>query len=265
MEITGQTKIIGLLADPIAQVRTPAALNPQLAEAGHNMVVVPLHVPAENLSSAWAGLKRIKSLAGLLATVPHKPAIPALCEHVEPSARQVGAANTVRREADGSMRCATFDGQGFVGGLLKRGYDPAGKRAIVAGAGGAGSAVAFALAEAGAEEVAIHNRTPAKAEALAARIAEHFPSVKTRAAGPNPAGFELVVNGTSLGMAADDAPPFEFDGLSADMMVAEVVMKPDITPLLTAAEAKGAQIQLGVEMLKEQLARILAFLTADPA
>lgn len=266
MEITGRTRLIGLLADPIAQVRTPSVLNPLLAARGADLIVVPLHVPGLDLSAAMAGLRRAKSFAGFLATVPHKPALPALCDVVLPSARQVGAANCARLLADGRLVCATFDGTGFVAGLRQQGLDPQGHKVFLAGAGGAAAGVAFALAEAGIAEIAILNRTRDKAESLAARLAAEFPALKTYAAdSASPAGFSLVVNGSSLGMQETDAPPVDYAGLEPRQIVAEVVMAPEMTPLLRAAAGLGARIHLGKHMLAGQLTAIADFFTRPEA
>jgi len=260
LEISGSTKIFPILADPIAHVRVPQVFNARIAAAGIDAVVVPFQVSAEDLPALWPGLKALKSLGGIVVTVPHKPAIPNLCDEASVEARQVGSANVVRREPDGRMVCTMFDGVGFVAGLQAEGHDLSGKAILQAGAGGAGSAVAFALAAAGPARLAITNRTMGKAEALAEKIAAAYPGLAVEAAGPDPSGFDLVVNTTSLGMKEGDAYPVTVENLSPGMLVAEVIMKPEMTPLLTAAQTKGCGVHLGRHMLEQQVKLLFAFL-----
>ncbi|MEX2630161.1 MAG: shikimate dehydrogenase [Tistlia sp.] len=267
--ITGRTLVYGILADPIAQVRTPAVMNRLFAEQGIDAVVVPFHLAATDLGAAWPAFSRLRSLGGLIVTVPHKAAVTALCDEVGTAARLVGAANAVRREADGRLRCEMFDGRGFVGGLAAQGIGPAGKRVLLLGAGGAAAAIAFALAEAGCARVTIANRTAAKAEDLAARVRHAFPDCDAGVGPAEPDGHELVVNGTSLGLRPEDPLPLDAELLRPGMTVAEVVMVPERTALLDAAERRGCRVHLGHHMLDAQVRLLADFLvpasTADPA
>ena len=260
--ITGATRVYGILADPIAQVRTPELFNALLEAKGVDGVLVPMHVAADDLASLWDGLRRMKSLGGLVVTVPHKSAILDLCDEVGEAARAIGAANVVRREADGRMVCDMYDGKGFVEGLRTEGRDPAGKHALLAGAGGAASAIAFALADAGVASLTVANRTPAKADALVARLREVFADGVFES-GPAVAGdHDLIVNGTSLGMRAEDPLPVDLSAARAGTIVAEVIMKPEITPLLAAAREAGLEIHGGVHMLQAQLRLLAKFVGA---
>src|SRR5690606_5894331 len=159
-------------------------------------------------------------------TVPHKTAALNLCDEVSMAARDIGAVNTVRREASGRLVGDMFDGRGFVQGLIAEGRDPAGRRVLLVGAGGAAAAIGYALAEAGVRSLTIANRTRAKAEDLAARIDHFFPAVKVDSADANPQGYDLIINSTSLGMRAGDELPFPADLLEPGQLVAEIIMKP---------------------------------------
>lgn len=263
MEISGGTTVFGILADPIAHVRTPQVVNARLAALGADAVLVPFHVSAGDLPALWDGLRRLRSLGGLVVTVPHKGAVPALADACEEPARLVGAANVVRRTPEGRMICTNFDGTGFVAGLRAEGIEPAGRRALLAGAGGAGAAIAFALAAAGVTALTIANRGTARAADLAGRVAAAFPAVAIDTAEgwpPSPAGYDLVVNATSLGLHDGDPLPVDADALAPDTTVAEAVMKPEITTLLARARAIGCAIHLGRHMLDRQVELILAFL-----
>ncbi|MGF1608752.1 MAG: shikimate dehydrogenase family protein [Kiloniellales bacterium] len=262
--ITGQTKLFGILADPVGHVRTPEVMNAYFASHGADAVLVPLHVKADDLEAVWGGLRRLRNLGGLVVTLPHKSAILALCDHVGAAARQVGAANAVRRDADGRMHCDMFDGRGFVEGLLRQGYDPAGRRVLLVGAGGAASAIAFALAAQGCVGLTIANRTAAKAEALAAKVKQPFPACDVRAGPAEPGNHELIINATSLGLRADDPLPLAADKLTPEMIVAEVIMKPETTALLARAAQCGCSLHHGRHMLDAQVRLLADFIGAVP-
>ena len=264
--ITGHTKVLGIVADPIAHVRTPAIFNEHLARAGIDAVVIPVHVRAQSLRTVVDGLRATQNVSAIIVTVPHKIAIVELCDDLHPSARLMGAANLVRREADGRLVGGNFDGAGLVA-ALEAGVGPiAGLRVHVAGAGGVARAIAFAVAQAGAARLAIHNRSAAKADALLADVKHAFPDVATARGGARPAEFDIAVNATSLGLAPNDPLPFAVDALPAAATVAEVVMNPLMTPLLVQAQARGLRIVKGDSMLHHQLAAWVEFLglTATP-
>lgn len=261
--ITGLTRLFGIIAHPVAHVRTPQAFNARFRALGIDAVLVPFEVPPERLGQAFDGLRAMTNLGGFVVTVPHKPAALSLCDVVSDGARRIGAVNTVRREPDGRLAGTMFDGDGFVAGLRLEGYEPRGRHAFLAGAGGAASAIAFALAEAGVTRLTIHNRTAARAAELAARVQAVFPQTEIGVGSADPSGHELVVNGTVLGLQPNDPLPFETDRLTPEMLVAEVVMKPETTALLAAARARGSRVHLGRHMLDAQLRLMAGFMGAE--
>jgi len=256
-EITGKTRVYGILADPIHHVKTPQVMNRLFAEIGHDGILVPLHVGAGGLEEAVRGLRQIQSIAGLIVTVPHKTVMPQLCDVLTDPARMVGAVNCIRRDANGTLTGAILDGVGFVEGLRKGGFDPKGMSVILAGAGGAASAIAFALADAGIKALTIANRTEARAQDLADRIGAAFPDIALSTDASAVAQADLVVNATSLGMRARDALPLDTSQLHKEQIVAEAIMDPAVTPLLAAAEKAGARTHPGLPMLQSQ-ARLMA-------
>lgn len=169
-------------------------------------------------------------------------------------ARKIGAANVVRRDADGRLTAHMLDGEGFVGGLIEAGVDPKGKSAYLAGAGGAANAIGFALAQAGVARLTIANRTTAKAEDLKARILSLLPDARIDIGRADPSGHDLVVNGTSLGMRDTDPLPLDAGRLTPDQLVCEVIMQPRDTALLQAAAARGCRVHHGAPMLACQIA-----------
>ncbi len=256
-DITGNTRVYGILADPIHHVKTPQVMNRLFDEIGHDGVLVPLHVSAAGLADAVRGLRQLQSLAGLIVTVPHKTVIPALCDGLTDQARMVGAVNCIRRDADGTLTGAILDGVGFVEGLRSAGHDPRGMSVILAGAGGAASAIAFALADAGISALTIANRTEARAQDLADRVSAAYPGVTLSIDARAVAQAGLVVHATSLGMRAGDALPLDISQLHEGQIVAEAIMDPAVTPLLAAAEKAGARTHPGLPMLQSQ-ARLMA-------
>ncbi len=265
MEISGHTRVYGILADPVHHVQTPQKLNALMQRRGHDGVMVPVHVTAGDLATVVAGLKRMKSLGGFVVTVPHKAAIVALCDEVSERARLVGAANCVRREADGRLVGEVLDGLGFVAGLRREGFDPKGRRVLLLGAGGAANAIAFAMAEAGVASLSIANRTRAKSQDLARRLARAYPALPVDLDEPGTAAPDIVVNGTSLGLAEGDPLPLDASRLSAGQIVAEVIMQPRVTALLAAAQAKGCRIHYGLPMLECQLEMMADFMGMTPS
>lgn len=259
-EITGTTRLFGILADPVHHVKTPQRINAHFAQLGYDGVLVPMHVHPQGLASAFDGLRRLENLGGLIVTVPHKTAILALCDDASDVATQIGAANVVRREASGRMVAHMLDGEGFVGGLREAGVSVAGKTAYLAGAGGAASAIAYALVQAGVERLTIANRTLAKVDELKRRILELYPHARIAAGTGDPSGHDLVINGTSLGLKAGDALPLDAAKLSPAQLVCEVIMQPAETPLLAAAKARGCHVHDGLPMLAAQIALMAGFL-----
>lgn len=255
--ITGRTRLYGIVADPIAHVKTPQVMHALFVEHAIDGVLVPFHITPGGLARALDGLRAVENFGGFIATLPHKPAMLDLCDRVSDHARLCGAVNCVRREADGAMVGDMLDGIGFVEGLRASGFDPKHKRAFLAGAGGAASAIAFALAGAGVDSLTIANRTRAKADDLARRVFEAYPEVTVQGGDAALHDADLVVNGTALGMQRDDPLPLDTERLRPGQTAAEVIMDPVETAFLQAARAKGCRIHPGLPMLQSQI-RLMA-------
>jgi len=259
MEITGKTKIMFILGDPVEHIVGSAILTKQLNAAGKNVAVSPLQVKPEDLGAAVAAMRLFRNVAGFGVTIPHKINVRKFLDGESERASLVGSVNFVRRHPDGRLVGDNLDGIGFVDGLARSDISVRGRRVLQIGAGGAGRSIAFSVAEAGAAALGICNRTREKAEGLAEAVKAAYPACKTFAAAFDPAGFDIVVNTTSVGMKPEDPMTIDPARLSPDMAVADIIMTPAMTPLLTAADKRGCKIGLGRFMLEAQVQRVQEF------
>jgi shikimate dehydrogenase len=263
--IRGTTLLYPVLGSPIAQVKAPMLYNALFARTGLDAAVVPIEIAPEDYSVVLKALFRAKNVPGAFVTIPHKAATVALLDDCSDAVRIAGACNAVVRRADGTLYGDLFDGIGFVHAVEKHGFAVAGARCLVVGAGGAGAAIAAALAASGASAIRLHDTRSAHGEALAAQLRSHFPRIAIDAGPAALAGFALIVNATPLGMEPGDPLPIDVAQITPAMVVAEIVMKREITPMLEAARARGCRIVLGREMLQEQMSLYLDFFGLPPA
>jgi shikimate dehydrogenase len=257
--ITGTTRLYGIIGHPVGHVRVPATFNERFARDGIDAVSLPFDATPERLADAISGLRALENLGGFVVTAPHKQAMVALCDEIVDEAKLVGAVNTVRREPDGRLVGELFDGQGFVRGLLAHGHVLAGKRVFLNGAGGAGNAVAFALARAGVAAITVHNRTASRAVDLVQRLARAYPQCRVTVGPKDARGFDIAANATSVGLEEDELS-FDVSTLAPSTLVAEVIMKPEKTGLILAAEARGCAVQPGRHMLDHQMDLMFEFM-----
>jgi len=264
MRITGKTRIMFILADSVGHIVGSDVLNRAFEELELDVAVSPLSVEPADLADMFAMIRGIKNVAGFGVTIPHKIVATDLVDELTDAAREIGAVNFVRRNADGSLTGHNIDGEGFVAGLAEHGIDLRGASVLQIGAGGVGRAIAFALAAAGAGQIHLVNRDRAKAEELAAAIrARARPAVihvHASEDGLPRETFDLVVNATSLGMHEGDALPLSSARLVASTTVAEVIMAPVKTKLLAEAEAIGCRTVPGIAMMQPQPLLVARFL-----
>jgi shikimate dehydrogenase len=254
--ISGHTRLVVILAHPIDHVRTPSVMNAHFTDIGRDAVLVPMHVAPGELAGAVQALRGVQNLGGIIVTVPHKEVIANLCDRLTEPARLVGAVNAIRREADGSLTGGQFDGEGFVAGLRAAGHEVRGRRVWMAGIG-------FALLRHGVAALTIHNRTAARAEALAIRLGAACPGAAVATGGADPEGHDIVVNATSLGLEETDALPIDPACLTPGMLAAEVIMQPEVTRFLEEAAARGCPTHPGLPMLIQQIPILADFVTGE--
>jgi shikimate dehydrogenase len=257
--VNGATRLYIIVGDPVAQVQSPAGMTLAFAAKGHNAVLIPVHIAPADLAGLLQAKSHVGNLDGMIATIPHKFACYRFCSSASERAHFLGAVNIMRRSADGGWYGDMLDGMGFVGALRARGCEPKGLRALLAGAGGAGSAIAFALVEAGVRELAIHDTDATRRDDLIARFGKKTATPVTAGSG-NPTGFELIVNASPAGMKPDDPYPVDAARLSFSMFVGCVITAPAVSPIVAAARRLGCRTATGIDMYETEQQMMLDFL-----
>jgi len=257
--LNGDTKIIAHIGYPTTTFKSSMIYNPWFEKHGVNAAVVPLGVRAENFGTAFPEIHRFTNFHGALITMPHKVSVIAFLDEVSTAVKVAGSCNAVRRTGDGRLFGDMFDGEGFVRGVARHGRSLAGKKVLVVGAGGVGSAIAASSAAAGAAEIAVYDVSTPAMKALAERLSQNYPRLRAALGSTDPSSFDVVVNATPLGMKAGDPMPLDISRLSPSTYVGEVVMKQETTAFLAAAKARGCETQIGIDMLFEQIPAYLEF------
>jgi shikimate dehydrogenase len=257
--ITGKGRVIAHLGYPTASFKAPMIYNPWFEHRGIDAVVVPLGIRVEDYETMFPALFRITTMHGALVTMPHKVTTTRLVHELTTTATIAGSCNAVLKRPDGTLLGDMFDGAGFVRGVQRKGTRVEGARALVVGSGGVGSAIAASLAAAGLAAIGVFDVHAVAADALAERLRTHYPSLEVATGSKDPAGYDIVVNATPMGMNPGDALPIDIDRVAPGTFVGEVVMKEEFTPLLRAASAKGCPVQVGTDMLFEMIPAYLEF------
>ncbi len=257
--IDGNTILIAHLGYPTTTFKAPLIYNPYFESIGVNAVVMPMAVEADAYPQVLAALFRLKNIRGTLVTMPHKVTTIGLVDELSTAASIAGSCNAVLLRPDGTLLGDMFDGEGFVRGVLRKGRQVAGARALVVGSGGVGAAIAASLAGAGAAALGLFDLNAAAVEGLARRLHAHYPALALEVGTRDPHGYDIVVNATPLGMNDGDPLPMDVSRIAPEAFVGEVVLKHEITPFLAAAQAKGCQTQIGTDMLFEQIPAYLEF------
>ena len=257
--ISGKTKLIAHLGYPTETFKSSLIYNPYFESIGVDAVVVPMGVKSEQYVQFLPLLFRLTNVLGAVVTMPHKVATLPLVQEVSTAAKIAGACNAIRLQPDGRLLGYMFDGEGFLRGMLRKGRVVSGQRALVVGSGGVGSAIAASLAAAGVAALGLYDVSNSTTQALAGRLRTHYPKLEIEVGVNDPKGCEIVVNATPLGMQEGDPLPIDVERISPSCFVGEVVMKEETTFFLRAAQARGCDIQVGIEMLFEQIPAYLEF------
>jgi shikimate dehydrogenase len=257
--INGNTELIAHIGYPTHTFKSPMIYNPYFEHVGVNAVVVPMGCQTPDFPAFLQSVFTLTNIRGALITMPHKVATVGLMDEVTPTVKVAGACNAVRRTEDGRLVGDLFDGAGFVRGVQRKGLSLPGARVLVVGCGGVGCAIAASLAGAGIGAIALHDVNALSASALGLRLKASYPGIEVSTGSNDPAGMDLVVNATPMGMNEGDPLPMDVSRLEARTFVGEVVMRTEMTAFLAAARARGCPVQVGSDMLFEQIPAYLEF------
>ena len=266
--LSGKTTLIAHIGFPTTAFKAPLIYNPWFDSKGIDAMVVPMSVKAEDYPVSLREIFKMDNVHGALVTMPHKVTTASLVDEVSTTAKIAGACNAILKRPDGSLLGDMFDGSGFVRGIQRNGFKCEGAKVLLVGAGGVGSAIAASLAAAGIGAISVYKTKSDAAVNLVARLQQYYPQIDTRLVyTTDVTGFDLIVNGSPLGMKDDDPLPFDLTNLSPSTFVGEVVMKKEMTPLLEIAKAKGCPYVIGTAMLFEMIPaypEFFGFGTATP-
>ena len=263
--INGSTDVFLIAGDPVEQVRAPQVFNLIFKTLGINAVLVPAHVRAQDIHGFVQSAFLAQNIKGMFLAIPHKALVMGLLSSCNSHGQAAGAVNGIRRNLQGQFEGGLFDGIGFVRALDYFGVAYAGKKILILGAGGGASAIAAALAlttSGSPMQISLYDPSPGKAQAVASQIAAAVTPTQTQclaARSNDPAGFDVVVNASPLGLAAGDAMPCDVSRLASHAAVVDILMKNQPTPFLQAARSRGLQAEAGFEMLIQQAPDYLEF------
>lgn len=263
--------LAGVIGWPVGHSISPAMHNAAFRALGLDWLYLAFPVQPQDITAAVYGLRAL-GFAGVNVTIPHKVAVRPLMDELSPEAIAIGAVNTIIIR-DGHMTGHNTDAYGFLTTLMASGYTPAGRPALVLGAGGAARSIVYALARAGAC-VAIWNRSEGRAAALVAELAPHLPAASMSAIPSTQQALstaldeaDLLVNATSVGMTGGPpGSPLPTDlHLRPGMTVFDLIYTPTLTPLLRQARAAKAHPVGGLGMLVHQGAQAFTLWTGCEA
>jgi shikimate dehydrogenase len=257
--IRGTTTLIAHLGYPTESFKAPMIYNPYFEKRDIDAVVVPMGCKADTYPEFLRLLFKLSNIRGALVTMPHKISTVALLDEASIAVKVAGSCNAVRLGLHGELIGDMFDGEGFVRGAIRKGRTLLGARALVVGSGGVGSAIAASLAKAGVAELALFDPREPAMLGLVDRLHKHYPKLKVTTGSNDPMGWDVVVNASPLGMNDGDPLPMEVTRIAPTTFVGEVVMKQEFTPFLAAARGRGCDIQVGLDMLFEQIPAYLEF------
>jgi len=259
--VSGKLQLLSIIGDPIAQVSAPLMINAAILEKKiPDTLMVPLHINSVGLQTTVNSLRCIQNFRGAIITMPHKQNALSFIDSASEAAKAIGGCNVIRRNDKGQLHGDMLDGEGFVSSLLKRGIDVTGKRVYLAGTGGAGSAIAYAMAARKVGELIIYNRTPDKSANLISKLLNRYPDVNIYSGSSSPEQVDIVINATSVGMGENKNIPFSIEKLGSKTVVCDIVIFPDKTPLLCLAEQHGLTVHTGRAMLAAQIELMLDFM-----
>jgi shikimate dehydrogenase len=259
MNIDGNTELIAHIGYPTHSFKSPLIYNPYFEQEGINALVVPMGCQAAHYPDFLKSVFNLSNIRGALITMPHKVTTVGLLDEVTPTVKVAGACNAVKRDERGRLVGDMFDGAGFVRGVKRKGFALQGKRVLVVGCGGVGSAIAASLAAEQITAISLFDVNTASCEGLGQRLQSEYPEIKVETGSNDPEGHDLVVNATPMGMNEGDPLPMDVSRIAPETFVGEVVMRQEMTAFLQAAKNRGCKVQVGSDMLFEQIPAYLEY------
>lgn len=263
--VNGSTELVAIVGSPIAQVKSPENFNRWFEGNALNRVMLPIDISAQALSSFIDTLRGWQNLRGCVVTIPYKQQVVEHLDELSERASALRSVNVIRREADGRLIGDNVDGEGFLNAGRQQGFDAKGKRALVIGAGGVGSAIAYSLCQAGVSALSLSDVSHERVEALAQLLRSAFPELPVSTRIDSLSTFDLIANASPVGMGDSGELPLPqalLESLPTSAHVADVVTAPEITPLLALAKARGCSIQTGPQMALAQAGNLGHFMGA---
>jgi shikimate dehydrogenase len=255
--IAGSTDLYLIPGDPVTNVRLPRMFNSVFERFGIDAVMAPVQVATRDFAVFVKAAFLARNVRGMVIAPPHKPRVVDLLDGAGLFGRVAGSVNVVRRIANGELEGDLFDGEGLLGALDHYNIPFRGKRVLILGAGVSAAAVGVALAEGGtvngAEHIAFHDISAGKAAGVAAKLDAFFDATAVAVDSSDPAGFDLVINATPLGLKDSDAQPVDVARMEAHAALFDILLRNQPTPLVRAARARGLNAQAGFEMLIQQM------------
>ena len=263
IDLNGSTSAYLIPGDPITNVRLPRMFNSVFARFGIDAVLVPMQVPARDFSVFVRAAFLARNVRGMVIAPPHKPRVLDLLDGCGLFGRVAGSVNVVRRAEHDQLEGDLFDGEGLLGALDYYNIPFRGKRVLILGAGVSAAAIGVALAEGGtvdgAEHIAFYDTMAGKAAGLAAQLDAFFDANVAAVENNDPAGYDLVINATPLGLSAGEALPLQVERMEPHAALFDILLRNQPTPLVRAARARGLHAQAGFEMLIQQMPHYLDY------
>jgi shikimate dehydrogenase len=258
--VSGRTRLFGIVGDPIEQVRSPEMFTAEFRRRGVDAILLPLHVLPADFATCVPALLRLQNLDGLVFTIPYKARACAIAGELGEQARIVGAVNALAKRSDGRLVADIFDGLGCAEAFRRRGIGIRGKRVMLLGAGGAGSAIGIAIGFERPAALRVFDVDASRAQSLARKVAVASPGVDVAVGPPSIDDVDILINATPVGMLADARLPLAVGKLPSRLAVMDAIVKPERTPLIDLAERCGCTVVYGREMMRGQIARMCDFL-----
>ena len=254
------TLVIPIIGDPVAQVATPDLWNREFEANGINAVCVPIHLKSSGLEQFVDWVRHAENIPGFLSTVPHKANLSKMCDVQRGEVDVIGAANTVRKNKDGQLECAMFDGVGMVSAIQSTGADFEAASVLIIGAGAAGGAIAYEALQKGAKMVSMKDPSIETLARLTARLSSIFPDRIIQAAESKLSSYQIIVNASPAGSSPNDPLPIQLSGASTQAVIADAITEPGETHFLKLAREIGLKTVTGQEMAAAQASPMREYL-----